>query len=275
MQRLAMRWKRAGTRIVFVPSMGCLHDGHLSLVREARRRASRSGKVVLSIYVNPTQFGPKEDFARYPRDLASDLRLCRRAGVDAVFAPPDLYVRDSGAAHSTYVVEDTLSQTMEGAARPAHFRGVATVVAKLFNLVLPDVAVFGAKDWQQAAIVRRMVRDLDFPLEVVVAPTFRESDGLAMSSRNRYLTGNLRPQAVALSQALTLARAAVRRKPVSAARLAARLKRFIEQQPAARVDYVAFFEPETLLPVRIARPGVQLAIAVFLGPTRLIDNGCL
>jgi pantoate--beta-alanine ligase len=275
MQRQALRWKRAGLRVGFVPTMGFLHDGHLSLVRVARRRLGRGGRVVLSIYVNPAQFGPNEDFSRYPRDLAGDLKLCRGAGVDAVFAPADLYHRDAGAAHSTYVGEETLAQSLEGAARPGHFRGVTTVVAKLFNLVLPDVAVFGAKDWQQAAIIRRMVRDLDFPLKVIVAPTRREPDGLAMSSRNKYLVGELRGQAVVLSQALALARAAVRARPVSAARLSWRLKRFIEQQPAARLDYVAFFDPDTLAPVRQVRPGVQMALAVFVGPTRLIDNGRL
>lgn len=275
MQRLAIRWQRAGVRVAFVPTMGCLHDGHLSLVREARRRAGRSGRVVLSIYVNPTQFGPKEDFGRYPRDLARDLRLCRGAGVDAVFAPADLYERTTGAEHSTYVVEEALAQRMEGAARPTHFRGVTTVVAKLFNLVLPEVAVFGAKDWQQAAIVRRMVRDLDFPIQIVVAPTWREADGLAMSSRNRYLDEAQRRQALVLSQALELARQAVRTGPVSAARLGAKLKRFIAQQPEARVDYVEFFDPETLLPVAKAAAGVQLALAVFIGQTRLIDNARL
>lgn len=275
MQRLALRWKRSGVRVGFVPTMGFLHDGHLSLVREARRRVGRRGQVVLSLYVNPTQFGPQEDFSRYPRDLKRDLELCRGAGVDAVFAPPDLYCRTEGAAHSTYVTEEALSQSMEGAARPGHFRGVTTVVAKLFNLVLPDIAVFGAKDWQQAAAVRRMVRDLDFPLRIVVAPTRREPDGLAMSSRNKYLIGDLRGQATALSQALALAREAVRWGPVSAARLTARLRRYIEQQPAARVDYLAFFDPDTLAPVRQARPGVQMALAVFMGSTRLIDNGRL
>ena len=273
MQRTSLRWKRAGIRVAFVPTMGFLHDGHLSLVRAARRRVGANGVVVLSIYVNPTQFGPTEDFSRYPRDLTGDLRLCRGAGVDVVFAPADLYERSATAAHSTFVVEESLSRGLEGASRPTHFRGVTTVVAKLFNLVLPDVAVFGAKDWQQAAIVRRMTRDLNFPVQVLVAPTRREPDGLAMSSRNKYLNPAQRMQAVALSAALALARDRVQARPQSAARLAAQIRRFIERQPEARVDYVAFFDPETLAPLKVARRGVQMALAVFVGTTRLIDNG--
>ncbi|HEY6167263.1 MAG TPA: pantoate--beta-alanine ligase, partial [Verrucomicrobiae bacterium] len=180
-----MRWKRQGRRIGFVPTMGFLHAGHLSLVHRARRAAGPRGLVVVSIYVNPTQFGPHEDLARYPRNLRRDLELCRDAGADVIFAPSDaaMYpVRTSGG-YNTYVIEERLSQVMEGASRPGHFRGVTTVVAKLFNLVQPDVAVFGAKDWQQAAIVRRMTCDLNFPVRILVAPTIRERDGLALSSR--------------------------------------------------------------------------------------------
>jgi pantoate--beta-alanine ligase len=276
MQRLARRWQRAGVRVAFVPTMGCLHDGHLSLVRVARRHAGAAGKVVVSIYVNPTQFGPREDFARYPRPLARDLAACRAAGVDVVFVPPDLYERAVGCEHSTWVAEETLTRSLEGAARPTHFRGVTTVVAKLFHLVLPDVAVFGAKDWQQAAIIRRMVRDLAFPLKVVVAPTRRERDGLAMSSRNQYLTAEQRAQAVVLSQALSQARAAVRQGPVPVGRLTASLRRLIERQPEAQVDYVACFDPVTLTHRRGGRErGTHLALAVRFGATRLIDNARL
>src|SRR5208282_4802621 len=211
MQRLARKWQRTGTRVGLVPTMGYLHAGHLSLVKRARRAVGKNGVVVASIYVNPTQFGPKEDFSKYPRDLKHDLKLCREAGVDVVFTPGDkemypavdcgdmsllLKRRRVGAlqSFSTYVVEGSLSQTMEGASRPTHFRGLTTVVAKLFNIVLPDVAVFGAKDWQQAAIIKRMVVDLNFPVRIIVAPTLRERDGLAMSSRNKYLVGDLRRQ---------------------------------------------------------------------------------
>jgi pantoate--beta-alanine ligase len=279
MQRLSRRWQRAGTRISFVPTMGCLHEGHLSLVRRARRDVGARGKVVVSIYVNPTQFGPQEDFARYPRDLTRDLRLCRAAGVDAVFAPGDraMYPGKAEGHYSTYVVEEKLARAMEGASRPGHFRGVTTVVAKLFNSVQPDVAVFGAKDLQQAAIIRRMVRDLNFPLRIVVAPTLREPDGLAMSSRNRRLIGGLRAQAVVLWLSIRRARALVRgsSRPVSAARLRAEVKKVIGRAPAARLDYVEFFEPETLVPVARVTRGTQMALAAFIGRTRLIDNARL
>jgi len=279
MQRLAQAWQRAGVRVGLVPTMGCLHEGHLSLVRRARQLVGRRGKVVVSIYVNPTQFGPGEDFARYPRTLAADVRLCRRAGVDAVFAPADseMYLREGRSPFSTYVVEETLSRGMEGATRPTHFRGVTTVVAKLFNIVQPSVAVFGAKDYQQAAIVQRMVRDLNYPLKIEVAPTRREPDGLAMSSRNQYLTGGQRAQAVVVWLAIQRAQAAVRAaaRPVPAVRLKAGLKQFLEVAPAARVDYVEFFEPDTLVPVSKVGRGTHMALAVYIGKTRLIDNARL
>jgi pantoate--beta-alanine ligase len=279
MQRLARRWQRAGIRIGLVPTMGCLHDGHLSLVRRARRAVGPRGKVVLSIYVNPTQFGPNEDFARYPRDLGRDVRLCRASGVDVVFAPgtASMYPGRAERRYTTCVVEEGLSRSLEGASRPGHFRGVTTIVAKLFNLVQPDLAVFGAKDYQQAAVIRRMVRDLNFPVKMVVAPTRREPDGLAMSSRNRYLAGTLREQARVLCGAIRLARTAVRAaaKPVPAPRLRAQLVRLIRRAPAARVDYLEFFEPDTLAPVARVGPGAHLALAVFIGKTRLIDNARL
>src|SRR5262245_52203058 len=164
MQRLSLRWKKQGQRIGFVPTMGYLHAGHLSLVKRARRIVGKRGKVVVSIYVNPTQFGPKEDFSRYPRDLKRDLKSCRAAGVDVVFTPNDgqMYAGKTDGGYSTYVVEESLSPRMEGASRPGHFRGVTTIVAKLFSIVAPDAAVFGAKDWQQAAVIKRMTRDLNF-----------------------------------------------------------------------------------------------------------------
>jgi pantoate--beta-alanine ligase len=293
MQQLAKKWQRTGKRIGFVPTMGYLHAGHLSLVREARKRVGKAGKVVVSIYVNPTQFGPKEDFSKYPRDLKRDFKLCREARVDVVFTPGDKEMyptldcgdmsplskrRHVGALQdfSTYIVEENLSRTMEGASRPTHFRGVTTVVAKLFNLVLPDVAVFGAKDWQQAAIIKRMVADLNFPVKIIVAPTLRERDGLAMSSRNKYLAGDLRRQATVLWRAIQTARTAVKRsKAVPAVKLKADLKRLIESEPAARLDYVEFFEPDTLSPVLKATRGAHMALAVFVGKTRLIDNAHL
>jgi pantoate--beta-alanine ligase len=279
MQRLARSWQRAGVRVGLVPTMGYLHAGHISLVHRARALVERRGQVVVSIYVNPTQFGPKEDLSKYPRDLARDVRLCQEAEVDVIFAPNDeqMYPRGEAGGFSTFVAEETLSRGMEGKSRPTHFRGVTTVVAKLFNIVQPELAVFGAKDFQQAAIVKRMVRDLNFPLKIVVAPIQREADGLAMSSRNKYLIGDLRAQALVLSRTLAKARAAVRKasRPLSAARLKAELKRFIEQAPAARVDYVEFFEPDTLVPVPNVTRGAQMALAVFIGKTRLIDNAHL
>jgi pantoate--beta-alanine ligase len=272
--------------------MGYLHAGHLSLVRAARRRVGKNGKVVVSIYVNPTQFAPTEDLSKYPRDLKRDLKLCRAAGVDVVFTPGDaeMYPGASGSrrcesadeprfdqrGYSTYVVEEQLSQTMEGAARPAHFRGVTTVVAKLFNIVLPDVAVFGQKDFQQAAVIRRMTRDLNFPVKIVVAPTLRERDGLAMSSRNKYLTGDLRRQALVLWCAIQIAKLVVQKsKSVSAADLKSDLKKLVEIEPDAKLDYVEFFNPETLLPVAQVKRGTHMALAVFVGKTRLIDNSQL
>lgn len=283
MRRLAGKWRRMGTKIGFVPTMGYLHAGHLSLVKRARQAVGKSGKVVVSIYVNPTQFAPTEDLSKYPRDLKRDLKLCREVGVDIVFTPNDskMYPGGSGTGilpvpltFSTYVVEDKLSRTMEGASRPTHFRGVTTVVAKLFNIVLPDVAVFGQKDFQQAAVIQRMVADLNFPVKIIVAPTLREVDGLAMSSRNKYLTGDLRRQATVLRHAIQIAQAAVK-KSVSATKLKAALKKLIESEPDAKLDYIEFFEPETLSPVSKVSRGAQMALAVFVGKTRLIDNAKL
>jgi pantoate--beta-alanine ligase len=277
MQRMAMGWRRDGLLIGFVPTMGFLHEGHVSLMHEARRRVGPGGKVVVSIYVNPTQFAPTEDLSRYPRDLKRDSRLCREAGVDAIFHPTDatMYPGRSAGDYSTYVVEEGLGQGMEGASRPTHFRGVTTVVAKLFHLVLPDVAVFGAKDWQQAAVIRRMVRDLNFPVRMVVAPTRREPDGLAMSSRNAYLNAEERRQATVLYRAMKLARDRVRSKgdPVEASRLKAEVEALVSMEPAARLDYVEFFDPDRLEPVARVRRGTHMALAVFVGKTRLIDNG--
>ena len=273
MQRLALRWKTRRVQIGFVPTMGCLHAGHLSLVREARRRVAARGKVVVSIYVNPTQFAPNEDFSKYPRTFAADRKLCRDAGVDVIFTPSDreMYLPN----HSTFVVEERLARGLEAATRPTHFRGVTTIVAKLFHCVLPDVAVFGAKDFQQAAIIQRMVRDLNFPLQIAVAPTWREADGLALSSRNRYLSPAQRTKATLLALAIAQARKLVALKLWPAARLKQKLAREIAREPAARLDYLEFFDPDTLEKVSPVKPGAQMALAVFFGKTRLIDNGRL
>jgi pantoate--beta-alanine ligase len=278
MQRLAKKWRRAGTRIGFVPTMGFLHDGHLSLVKRARQSVGKRGIVVASIYVNPTQFGPKEDFSKYPRDLKRDLRLLRGSKADVVFTPDDaeMYPDKTGNGFTTYIVEEKLARMMEGKSRPTHFRGVITIVAKLFNIVQPDVAVFGQKDFQQAAIIKRMVADLNFPVQIIVAPTVRERDGVAMSSRNKYLAGDLRRQATVLWCAIEIARTAVKKSNAfPTAKLKTAVKKLVECEPDAKLDYVEFFEPETLSPVLKVKSGTQMALAVFIGKTRLIDNAKL
>ena len=271
MQQTALALRAQGRRIGFVPTMGNLHDGHLSLVRIAKQHAD---VVVVSIFVNPTQFGPNEDFAAYPRTFEADRALCEAEGVDLVFYPsvPDMYP----AGASVAVTENALSRTLCGAARPGHFDGVCTVVAKLFNIVLPHVAVFGEKDAQQLRVIRRMVRDLRFPVEIVSGPTAREPDGLARSSRNQYLTAEQRPQAVCLRRALDEAErlfAAGERDPK---KLVAAMRAVVAQAPAAKIDYVEIVDDETLQPLAgpIARPALA-ALAVWVGTPRLIDNAVL
>ena len=261
--------------VVVVPTMGNLHEGHLSLIRKARTLAGENGLVLVTIFVNKTQFGPREDFKKYPRTLKEDLAHCRQLGVDIVFAPDDEAMY--GGDHSTFVSEERLAKRMEGASRPTHFRGVTTVVAKLFNLTQPDIAVFGAKDWQQTAVISRMVDDLNFPVRIVTAQTIREPDGLAMSSRNRYLKSAERAEATVLVETLRLAKRLVaicfsRRRPSAAlpmGDLAVRTKRL------AKLDYIEFFDPKTLEPAKRIRRGTHMALAVFFGKTRLIDNGRL
>jgi pantoate--beta-alanine ligase len=279
MRRLADEWRAAGVKTALVPTMGCLHEGHLSLVQRARRLAGRRGIVILSIFVNPAQFGPNEDFTRYPRDLDRDAAFGEKAGADVAFAPSteEMYPAEPDQRISTYVVEEDLAGSMEGAARPTHFRGVTTIVAKLFNIVDPTWAVFGQKDFQQAAIVGRMIRDLNFRVRLVVAPTVRERDGLAMSSRNQYLSAIERSQATVLWRAIQLAGEMVERARagVSAGALHQAMAGLIAQQPDARLDYIAFFNPATLKPMEMVTRGTQVALAVFVGKTRLIDNAKL
>ena len=259
--------------------MGYLHAGHVSLVQRARKLVGPKGTVAVSIYVNPTQFAATEDLSRYPRNFKRDRKLCQEAGADVIFFPTDkeMYPAKTEGQYSTYVVEERLSRGMEGESRPTHFRGVTTIVAKLFNIVLPDVAVVGAKDFQQAAIIQRMTRDLNFSVKIVVAPTVREPDGLAMSSRNKYLNAEQRRQATALWRSLQLARQAVGKsaRPLNADRLREHVKRLVKQLPAARLDYVQFFDPETLAPTKTVTRGTHMALAVFIGQTRLIDNARL
>jgi len=261
--------RREGRRIGFVPTMGYLHAGHLSLVEEAKKQTDT---VVVSIFVNPTQFGPQEDFATYPRDEQRDLTLCQEAGVAAVFlpTPATMYAPDASA----FVDEATLQHGLCGARRPGHFRGVCTVVAKLFNIVLPDVAVFGQKDFQQAAIIRRMVRDLNFPVTVVVAPTLREPDGLAMSSRNAYLSAEERQQALGLSRALDAAEVSFTAGMMPAEPFRRQMCEVLEQH-GLRVDYAEIVDADTLAPVENVVRGHVALIAAYCGKTRLIDNRVL
>ena len=264
MQRQAQAWWRAGTRVVLVPTMGALHAGHCALIHRARKLAG-DGVVVVSIYVNPAQFNDVRDLRSYPRTLAKDKKLCRAEGVNVVFTPKTLYAKNA----SVFVEETDVSHSMEGDFRPGHFRGVATVVVKLFNLVLPNLGVFGEKDWQQALLIKRMVRDLNLSARIVIVPTVRESDGLAVSSRNVRLNANERRQATVLWEAIVLAKNVVRSGSLRA--LKQKITLFIEKQPDARVDYVEFFEEQTLKLVKPKR-GVRMALAVYIGKTRLIDN---
>lgn len=259
--------RAAGRRIAFVPTMGYLHEGHLSLLREGRRRGDL---LVLSIFVNPTQFGVGEDYASYPRDLSSDGQKARAAGVDLLFAPEAGQMYPGG--YATYVDVEGLTETLCGASRPGHFRGVTTVVTKLFNIVQPHVALFGRKDFQQLAVIRRMTRDLNMPVEIVGMPIVREADGLAMSSRNVYLSADMRRQALALSEALQLCARSAREGEAQAAALVRSARERIEREPDARPDYIRICHGETLEDVERVDGDSVLLLAVRFGQTRLIDN---
>jgi pantoate--beta-alanine ligase len=259
--------RAAGRRIGFVPTMGFLHEGHLSLVDEARRRAD---VVVMSIFVNPLQFGPTEDLARYPRDLPRDRALASARGVDALFVPSTEAMYPGGS--EVRVTPGVAAERWEGAARPGHFAGVLTVVAKLFHLVEPDLACFGRKDVQQLMLIRQMVRDLDWPIEIIAAPTVREPDGLALSSRNAYLGAEDRKRALLLSRALEVAHQSWLAGEARAAAIEERMRQELQTQPQVAVEYIAIMEPETLAPVTTVDPRTVVAIAARVGGTRLIDN---
>jgi pantoate--beta-alanine ligase len=265
--------RAAGKRIAFVPTMGFLHRGHVSLLEAGRQRGD---VLVLSIFVNPTQFGPKEDLSRYPRDLDGDLDKARSTGVDVAYVPEAAAMYPDG--YQTFVDVTELQQGMDGASRPGHFRGVATVVLKLFNVVQPHVALFGMKDYQQLQVLRRMTHDLDLGIEIVGMPIVREADGLALSSRNAYLSPDERRRALALSRALSVAREAFehRTPSQSAAHFIDIVRQTVHMTEGVRIDYVELRDAETLAPVvdKITRPAV-LAIAAFVGTTRLIDNQLL
>lgn len=255
-------------RIALVPTMGYLHEGHLSLVDWARARAD---VVVLSIFVNPLQFGPTEDLARYPRDLERDAALAEARGVDLIFAPEvgEMY---PGGEPAVQVVPFAMTDVLCGAQRPGHFQGALTIVAKLFNIVQPDIAVFGQKDFQQAVLIRRMAEDLDLPVEIDVAPIVREADGLAMSSRNVYLEPDERERALALYRGLSEAARAFRSGVRSAEQLKAIVHEAITAAPGVMPQYIELVHPDTLDPTESAEPGTVLAVAAFVGKTRLIDN---
>ncbi|MEK9948668.1 MAG: pantoate--beta-alanine ligase [Verrucomicrobiales bacterium] len=262
--------------IALVPTMGFLHAGHVSLIRKARKAAGPTGIVIVTLYVNPTQFGQGEDFDAYPRDLQRDLAICQSEGVNAVFTPSHASMYAS--PYSTYVNETLLSRQWEGIQRPSHFRGVTTIVSKLFLLTQPHVAVFGEKDFQQAMIIRQMTRDLHFPIRILLGATLREKDGLAMSSRNAYLTENQRGQAKVLYQMIQLARKELRLDPHrkwTSSRLGTVTQKLLQATPLIRLDYMAFVDPHTLQQAKTIRKGIRMLLAAYAGKTRLIDNGSL
>lgn len=268
MQILSRRLAAQGRRIGLVPTMGFLHEGHLSLIRLARKEADI---VITTIFVNPTQFAPNEDFSRYPRDEKGDIRKIASAGGDIVFIPKASEVYPEG--FQTYVSVEQLSELLEGSVRPGHFRGVTTIVAKMFNIIRPDVAVFGMKDFQQSVVLRQMTEDLGYPIKFVVAPTMREADGLAMSSRNKYLDTNARREAVCLYYALRTARQMVKSGEYRAANLAREMRAVIRATcPSGKIDYIAFTDMRTLEAVKTVKSGTVVSMAVRVHGVRLIDN---
>jgi pantoate--beta-alanine ligase len=267
MQRICGELKKGHKVIGFVPTMGYLHEGHLSLIRIAK---NKSDVVIASVFVNPTQFGPMEDFDRYPRDFKRDRLLLRRAGCDFLFAPSAQTMYPEG--YLTYVDIERITASLEGAVRPGHFKGVTTIVAKLFNIVQPDVAIFGQKDAQQAVVLRKMADDLNYGMKMIIAPTIREKDGLALSSRNAYLSKAERRQATVLYQALQEARKSIRRRERSAKKIADRMRTLISQQPLAELDYIAITGAGTLAPLNKLKGEILISLAVRFGKTRLIDN---
>jgi len=260
--------KLKGDKIGFVPTMGALHKGHLSLIKRAREDCDFT---VVSIFVNPTQFGPEEDFKRYPRNLSEDLRLCEEEGVDVVFAPLKESMYPDG--FSTWVeVKGVLTETLEGTFRPGHFKGVTTVLTKLFNIVLPDYSYFGEKDYQQAMVVKKMVQELNIDTEIILLPTVREEDGLACSSRNSYLSPEERKKAAVLYNSLLKVKQEVERGEEDPSIITSLIRHLIEKEGSFKIDYVAVVNPDTLEPVDRIRGKTLITIAAWIGKTRLIDN---
>lgn len=267
MRAVARATAAKGRRIGFVPTMGALHEGHLSLVWTAQQRAD---VIVVSIFVNPIQFGPHEDFDRYPRDLQADVALLEREGVDYVFAPSVEAIYPPG--YATYVTVEGLADRLCGRSRPGHFRGVTTVVLKLFEIIRPHVACFGQKDAQQLVIIKKMVADLNLDVEIVACPIEREPDGLAMSSRNRYLQPHERQAATILYRSLQHARQMIEAGCREAPKIIEAMRQLIESEPLARIDYIEIVNAETLDPLNVLQGECLIALAVFIGPARLIDN---
>lgn len=256
-----------GKAIGLVPTMGALHDGHLSLMRRARKD---NDTVVVSIFVNPTQFGPREDYRKYPRNFPRDTQLCKKSGVDFIFYPSAQQM--FGKDYKTYVEVQELSDYLCGASRPGHFRGVATVVAKLFNIIQPDTAYFGQKDAQQARIIKKMSLDLNFPVKIKLMPIVREEGGLAMSSRNRYLSASERKSALVLWRSLKSARRLIKCGEINSQKIVLAMRQIISKEKRARIDYISIVDPKTLRPIKNITSGFLIAIAVRIGKTRLIDN---
>ncbi len=267
MQAISLAWRKQDQRIALVPTMGYFHEGHLSLMRYGRERGDR---LVVSLFVNPTQFGPGEDLDRYPRNLERDAALAQEVGVDVLYTPTSALMYPEG--YQTYVTVEGLSTGLCGASRPGHFRGVATVVLKLFHQVLPHVAVFGEKDYQQLAVIKRLAADLNLLVEVVGRPIVREADGLALSSRNTYLSPEERQAALCLVQALTLAQERAAAGETGAEKILGEIKEHIAAAPHTRLDYAVLVDPDTLQEVDAIRGSARLALAAWVGRTRLIDN---
>ena len=267
MQKICLDLKKQGKRVGFVPTMGYLHEGHLSLMKVAKRK---SDVLVVSLFVNPAQFGPKEDFKTYPRDLRRDKRFLKEVGCDYLFCPE---AKDMYPEHfDTYVEVENLTKVLEGVFRPGHFKGVTTIVAKLFNVVQPDIAVFGQKDFQQGVVIKRMVKDLHMPVKIIVAPTIREKSGFALSSRNSYLSNEERRQALVLYESLNLAKRMIRSGEREAKNITDKMRKLILEMPGAKIDYVSINDSGTLRPLKRLNGDVLISLAVRIGKTRLIDN---